>query len=92
MFVLKNIKHWIIDQYVFNYLKQFGLAHPKACVYQLIGGDTEENPNILHVFVSCIGSVYSDMILYCSYCYRWSMTHNTAIPFLYNNGNCLSRQ
>ena len=44
---LLNISYWqnkiklTSDKYVGKFLKQFGLGHPTACVYQFIGDDME---------------------------------------------------
>ena len=55
------MQYFPIHQYVHNFWKIYILGHLTPCVYQFIGGDTEEKSNI--IFISWIGTVYWNTIL-----------------------------
>ena len=80
------MQYFPIHQYVHNFWKIYILGHLTPCVYQFIGGDTEEKSNI--IFISWIGTVYWNTIL----CWTFfvCMDHESQHRFFFN-GDFISR-
>ena len=51
LLVTKCMKYLPNYQYVHNFLKQLGLGHSTAFIYEFIGDDMEKKSNILQYFI-----------------------------------------
>ena len=64
----------------------FGLGHPIKCVNKFINNDMEEMNNLLQIFLFPGLGLCIEIKSYVAHTYRYNISHNIEIPFLYKNG------